>query len=146
MNMKDALAFQAVCALAIHDESGVYLIEPIEEYQNFLYDSLKDQLKYDQYVVEDLESLGLLARSSILTFYEEDHGKEKLIADTKVKIEIENEELLEENQPYINGIPLTKPAVELLSIIHVELEEPYFEALRKYLHEYAGIKLTKISS
>ena len=145
MNKKDAIAFQAVCALAIHDESGIYLIEPVEEYQNFLHESLKDQLKYDQYVVEDLESLGLLARSSILTFYAEDHGQEKVIADTKVKIEIENTELLEDNQPYINGIPLTKPAVELLSIIHVKLEEKYFSALSKYLREYVGIKLTKNS-
>ena len=79
-----------------------------------------------------------------MTFYEEDHGQEKQIADTKVKVEIEDMALLQENQPHINGIPLTKPAVELLSIIHVSLEEPYFHALAKYLHQFAGVRLSKI--
>ena len=64
MNKQDALAFQAVCSLAIHDESGVYLIEPVEEYENFLHDTLTDTLKYDQFIIEDLESLGLLGRNS----------------------------------------------------------------------------------
>lgn len=141
MTQKDAMAFETICNMSIRDEGGTFLIEPLEEFENFLQNEITSHEELGDYVIEDLESLGLLGRSSMIAFHEEEDGTEKDIGGVRCTIIVTDGELLATNQNYITGIPFTMPAEELRSIISLTQNKPYFYALKSFTAEHLGIEL-----
>jgi len=141
MTQKDAMAFETICNMSIRDEGGTFLIEPLQEFENFLQKEITTHEGLGDYVIEDLESLGLLGRSSMVAFHEEEDGTQKDIGGVTCTVVVTNSELLTKNQHYITGIPFTMPAEELRSIIRLTQNKPYFYALKNFTAEYLGIEL-----
>ncbi len=141
MTQKDAIAFETICNMSIRDEGGTFLIEPLEEFENFLQKEIVSHKELGDYVIEDLESLGLLGRSSMVAFHEEEDGTQKDIGGVSCMVAVTDSELLKSNQHYITGIPFTTPAEELRSIINLTQNKPYFYALKEFTAEYLGIEL-----
>lgn len=127
--------------MSIHDAGGTYLLEPIEEFDNFLQKTITGMEGMGDYVIEDLESLGLLGRSSMVTFHEEEDGAEKNIGGVACTVHIKDKELLSSNEHYITGIPFTKPAEELRSLLSLQPNQKYFVALCNFVQEYLGVEL-----
>jgi hypothetical protein len=143
MTQKDAQAFELICNISIQDEGGVFLIEPIEEFDNFLEAEIVSHEELGDFVIEDLESLGLLGRAKMVAFHEDENGTKKNIGGVVCTLNIVDSELLNENMHYITGIPFTKPAEELRSIISLEQNKAYFAALSKFALEHLGLELVE---
>ena len=141
MTKKDAHAFEAICSMSISDEGGAYLIEPLDEFDNFLEEEILSTPGLNEFTLHDLESLGLLGRSSIMAFSEGDNGRVKNIGGITCSVKITDSELLRENEHYITAIPFSKPAEELRSIISITPNDGYYRALTKFASEFLGVEL-----
>jgi hypothetical protein len=144
MTQRDAKAFELICNMSIQDEGGVFLIEPVEEFDNFLEVEIANQSEFSDFVIADLESLGLLGRASMIAFHEDEDGTQKDIGGVACMLKIVDSKRLADNQQYITGIPFTKPAEELRSIICLAQNKPYFNALRKFSLAHLGVDLIPI--
>jgi hypothetical protein len=79
----------------------------------------------------------------MVAFHEDENGTKKNIGGVVCTLNIVDSELLNENMHYITGIPFTKPAEELRSIISLEQNKAYFAALSKFALEHLGLELVE---
>ena len=141
---REASFFQAICGMAISDEYGSMLLEPIAEFDNFLEEELFKFIGTDNNVIADLESLGLLSRGLNVAFLPEEEGTVKRIGNKEFVVKIIDKKLLDENGHILTGIPLTLPAEELRNILFIDLNESYLDALLKFLKLHIGIELVPV--
>jgi hypothetical protein len=121
-----------------------FVLEPLEEFDNFVQEAITNMEGMGDSVIEDMESLGLLGRSSMVAFHRNEHGTIKDIGGYRRKVLVIDEALPSSHQTYVTGIPFAKPAEELRSIISLEPNDGYFDALRKFVQEHVGIELQPI--
>jgi len=145
MTKDDAIAFEVICSVSISDEEGAYIIEPIDEFDNFLEEALSRNSEANEVNINNLESLGLLGRSSIIAFDSYDHGKEKDIGGTSCLLEVVDTDILEENAHFITGIPFSRPGEELRDLVSISPNQYYLQALKSFSCEYLGVQITEVS-
>lgn len=140
MTTEDAKTFQRICSMCIEDEAGLYIVEPVAEFENILDEFIQHDEKLSDYALEELDGIGLLGRSTILAFDGEDDGSEKGFGAKRCRIRVVNHDKLEANQ-HLTAIPFTRAGEELRSILVVEPNHVYFEAMKSFLSEHLGIEV-----
>lgn len=142
MTRESAEAFRKACSLAFHSpELGTHILEATVEYH---VPEIDEQM-IDPEQINDLESLGILARGTNFSFEGDDAGSHIWVGDLECVIQVKDGDKVGDTGNALAAAPFSPLGNELRRVATFGHDERYFGGLNDVLDRF-GVRLDPVAS